>query len=242
MVLRAADGPIRPVVIVPTYNERENLPALIAALLRIPDLRILVVDDGSPDGTGAEADRLARDSNGRVTVLHRTNARGLGRSIVDGMRCALASDASHVLQMDADFSHDPTDIVRLIAATHEAGLAIGSRYVAGGQLRNWPWHRFALSVAANVYVRAITRLMVRDCTSGFRCWRRDLLARLPLDRIASDGYAFQVEMTWEAHAAGARIVEVPITFVERSEGASKMSARVIVESMVLPWRLVTRGR
>ena len=242
MVPRAADAPIRPVVIVPTYNERENLAALVAELLRIQDLRILIVDDGSPDGTGAEADRLASESSGRVLVLHRTSARGLGRSIVDGMRRALELQASHVCQMDADFSHDPADIVRLIAATTDADLVIGSRYVAGGRLRNWPWHRFALSVAANAYVRAITRLSVRDCTSGFRCWRRDLLARLPLDRITSDGYAFQVEMTWHAQAAGARIAEIPITFVERREGASKMSAQVIVESIALPWRLVARTR
>lgn len=229
-------------VIVPTYNERENLRALVAELLRIPDLRILVVDDGSPDGTGADADRLVGEHDGRVMVLHRTGARGLGRSIADGMLRALTSDASHVCQMDADFSHDPADIVRLIAATQDSDLAIGSRYVPGGRLRNWPWHRYALSVAANAYVRAITRLAVRDCTSGFRCWRRELLARLPLDRITSDGYAFQVEMTWEAQSAGATILEIPITFVERREGASKMSARVILESMVLPWRLVARTR
>jgi dolichol-phosphate mannosyltransferase len=142
--------------------------------------------------------------------------------------------------MDADFSHDPADVARLVAATAGADLAIGSRYVTGGRLRNWPWHRFALSVAANIYVRAITRLVVRDCTSGFRCWRRELLARLPLDHITSDGYAFQVEMTWAARAAGARMVEIPITFVERREGASKMSAPIILESIVLPWRLVTR--
>jgi dolichol-phosphate mannosyltransferase len=142
--------------------------------------------------------------------------------------------------MDADFSHDPADIPRLLAAASDADLVLGSRYVAGGRLRDWPAHRVMLSAFANAYVRLITRLPVRDCTSGFRCWRADLLRRLPLDRIVSDGYAFQVEMAWEAHRRGARIAEVPITFVERRRGRSKMSGAVIAESALLPWRLVLR--
>ncbi len=229
-----------PVVVVPTYNERENLPALVAALMHIPDVHVLVVDDASPDGTGVEADRLASESGGRVMVMHRHGARGLGRSIIDGMRAALDSGATHVCQMDADFSHDPADIARLLAAADDAPLVVGSRYVPGGELRNWPWHRQWLSAFANLYVHAITGIRVRDCTSGFRCWRRDLLERLPFDRIVSDGYAFQVEMTWLARASGATIVELPITFVERRLGASKMSMRVIAESIVLPWRLLLR--
>jgi dolichol-phosphate mannosyltransferase len=144
--------------------------------------------------------------------------------------------------MDADFSHDPAALPHLIAASNRADLVIGSRYVPGGALREWPSHRILLSKFANWYVRAITGLPVRDCTSGFRCWRPALLARLPLDRIMSDGYAFQVEMTWEARAAGGRIVEVPITFVERREGQSKMSGGMIAESVVLPWRLEARRR
>ena len=232
---------MRPLAIVPTYNERENLPPLVAELLRVESLGILVVDDGSPDGTGAEADRLARESAGRVRVLHRHGARGLGRSYVDGMAAALESGATHVCQMDADFSHDPADVPRLLEASRDADLVIGSRYVPGGSLRNWPAHRVMLSAVANRYVRAITGLPVHDCTSGFRCWRRELLARLPLADIVSDGYAFQVELVWEAHAAGGRITEVPITFVERRQGASKMSAAVIAESVILPWRLAARG-
>jgi dolichol-phosphate mannosyltransferase len=232
---------VRPVVVVPTYNERSNLPALAAALLREPDLCVLVVDDDSPDGTGAEADRLSTESRGRLTVLHRTGMRGLGRAYVDGMRAALRMGATHVCQMDADFSHDPADVPRLVAETATADLVIGSRYVPGGALRDWPAHRVALSAFANRYVRTITGLPVHDCTSGFRCWRAELLARLPLERILSDGYAFQVELTWEARAAGARIVEMPITFVERREGQSKLSGRVIVESVTLPWRLAVRG-
>jgi dolichol-phosphate mannosyltransferase len=142
--------------------------------------------------------------------------------------------------MDADFSHDPADVPRLIDATRSADLAIGSRYVAGGRLRDWPKHRVALSMLANHYVRAITRLPVQDCTSGFRCWRGDLLARLPLERFISDGYAFQVELTWEAHSRGAQIVEVPITFVERRLGRSKLSSRIVAESALLPWRLIAK--
>jgi dolichol-phosphate mannosyltransferase len=208
----------------------------------VPDLRVLVVDDDSPDGTGEEADRLSAGSDGRLSVLHRTGARGLGRAYVDGMRTALQMGATHVCQMDADFSHDPADVPRLLAATASADLAIGSRYVQGGALRDWPAHRIALSAFANRYVRTITRLAVHDCTSGFRCWSAGLLTRLPLHRILSDGYAFQVELTWEAREAGARIVEIPITFVERREGQSKLSGRVIVESAALPWRLAARGR
>lgn len=233
---------MRPLVIIPTYNERDNLPLLVDALLAMPDVRVLIVDDQSPDGTGAMADALAAAQHGRVLVLHRTGPRGLGRSYVDGMRHALTTDATHVCQMDADFSHDPQALPRLLDATASADLAIGSRYVPGGTLRNWPMHRLLLSAAANWYVRAVTRLPVHDCTSGFRCWTRTLLARLPLADIVSDGYAFQVEMTWEARAAGGRIVEVPITFVERRQGQSKLSGRVIGESVVLPWRLAARPR
>lgn len=231
---------MQPLAIVPTYNERHNLAALVSQLVRIPDLRVLVVDDGSPDGTGAEADRLAASHAGRVSVIHRTGPRGLGRSYIEGMQAAIEMNATHVCQMDADFSHDPMDVPRLLDACADADLAIGSRYVPGGRVRNWPRRRLALSAFANWYVRAITGISVRDVTSGFRCWRRELLAQLPLARIVSDGYAFQVEMAWEARACGARIVEVPITFVERREGASKMSGRVIAESAVLPWRLAAR--
>lgn len=224
-------------MVVPTYNERANLPPLVAALLAIPALSILVVDDGSPDGTGGIADRLAADSPDRVSVLHRRGPRGLGRSYVDGMRLALDRGATHVCQMDADFSHAPADVPRLLEASRRADLVIGSRYVAGGQLRDWPARRIALSRFANGYVRLITRMPVHDCTAGFRCWTADLLRRLALERILSDGYAFQVEMVWRAFRAGATILEVPITFVERQQGESKLSGTVLVESALLPWRL-----
>lgn len=231
---------MRPIVVVPTYNERDNLRLIISALLRAPDLNILVVDDGSPDGTGQLADAIAGSSGGRVSVLHRTGLRGLGGSYVDGMRQALKTDATAICQMDADFSHDPADVPRLVSHCATADLVIGSRYIPGGRIENWPRRRVILSAFANQYVRAITRLPIRDCTSGFRCWRRETLLRLPLDRIASNGYAFQVEMAWEAARAGCRITEVPITFVERRQGVSKLSSRVVVESVFLPWRLAGR--
>ena len=233
---------MRPVAIIPTYNERANLPLLVEALMRIADLRVLVVDDASPDGTGAEADRLAAAHPARVSVRHRTGARGFGPSYIEGMRAALDGGATHVVQMDADFSHDPADLPRLIDACRTADLAIGSRYVPGGRVRNWPLHRIALSGLGNLYVRAITRMPIHDCTSGFRCWRSEMLARLPMDSIVSDGYGFQIELTWEAHRAGARIAEVPIVFVERRQGVSKMSGRIIAESVLLPWRLAARPR
>jgi dolichol-phosphate mannosyltransferase len=235
----ALDG-ARVVVVVPTYNERDNLPVVTAALLR-HDVEVLVVDDGSPDGTGAIADRLAHDSS-RVSVLHRRGARGLGRSYVEGMQHALARGATHVCQMDADLSHDPDAVPQLVRATRDADVAIGSRYVPGGQVRNWPKRRRMLSAFANAYVRSLTGLSARDCTSGFRCWTRPALERLPLDRFRSDGYAFQVELTWEAQQAGCRLVEVPITFTERRVGRSKLSAGVILESVILPWRLAVGAR
>jgi dolichol-phosphate mannosyltransferase len=225
-------------VVVPTYNERDNIGVLVPRLLAIDGLHILIVDDGSPDGTGAEADRLAAASGGRLTVMHRTGPRGLGRSYVDGMLAAARTNVTFICQMDADLSHDPDDLSRLIAAGASADVVIGSRYVPGGTLRNWPRHRLWLSAFANWYVRAITGLTLRDCTSGFRCWRRDLVARLALADVTSDGYAFQVETAWEAVQAGAVVVETPITFVERRRGSSKLSTGVIVESAQLPWRLV----
>jgi dolichol-phosphate mannosyltransferase len=230
------------VVILPTYNERDNLPAMVEALMRIVGIHLLVVDDGSPDGTGTLADELASTHGGRLRVLHRDAQRGLGRSYIDGMQEALRAGATVVCQMDADFSHDPTELPRLLEAAAEADLVIGSRYIPGGTLHNWPWHRVALSAFANWYVRGITRLPVRDSTSGFRVWRGELLSRLPLREVVSDGYAFQVEMAWHARAAGARIREVPIRFVERQQGASKLSGGVILESALLPWRLAARPR
>jgi len=233
---------MRPLVIVPTYNERDNLALLLEQLLQIDGLRILIVDDSSPDGTGRVADEWAAANRARVQVLHRAGRRGLGLSYIDGMYIALRTDATHILQMDADLSHNPGDIPRLLAATGHAEFSIGSRYVPGGRIENWPLRRRMLSAFANRYVRAITGLAIRDCTSGFRCWRREALERLPLASIRSNGYAFIVELAWEAEKAGFRCGEVPITFVERRKGASKLTARVIVESAILPWRLAAQPK
>jgi dolichol-phosphate mannosyltransferase len=233
----------RALVIIPTYNERENIPPLVEALLKHDGVRVLVVDDQSPDGTGEAADAAAAQHRGRVDVLHRTSLRGFGRSYIDGIKRAIREPIDLVCQMDADFSHDPARLPDLIAAAQRADVVIGSRYVRGGAIVNWPKRRRLLSRFANVYVRTLTGLSARDCTSGYRCWRRDALATLPLDRFVSDGYSFLVEMLFLAARQGRRIAEVPITYVERREGQSKMSRAVILESAITPWRLVaTEGR
>jgi dolichol-phosphate mannosyltransferase len=229
-------------VIVPTFNERENLPVLVAGLLAHPNVSVLVVDDQSPDGTGRIADGLAAAHAGRVEVMHRTARRGLGRSYVDGITLAIGRSVDVIVQMDADLSHDPRQLPDLIAATDRADVAIGSRYVAGGAIVNWPRRRQLLSRFANLYIRTVTRLSPRDCTSGYRCWRREALARLPLDRLTSDGYSFLVEMLYAAAQTGCRFAEVPITFVERRQGESKLSSAVLVESAITPWRLVATRR
>ncbi len=227
-------------VVLPTYNERDNLPLLVAELLRIPDVAVLVVDEASPDGTGEVADALVRESDGRVSVSHRTGQRGLGLSYIDGIQRALSTTATRIIQMDSDLSHDPADIPRLLAASAAADLVIGSRYVPGGRIENWSRRRMLLSAFANRYVRAITGMQIRDLTSGFRCWRREGLERLPFSQVMSNDYAFLVEMAWEATSAGCSVVEVPITFSERRHGTSKLSRRVVVESALLPWRLAAR--
>jgi dolichol-phosphate mannosyltransferase len=229
-------------IVVPTYNERENLPNLARGVLAFPGFRMLVVDDGSPDGTGDVADALAREHPGRVEVMHRTGKRGLGRSYIDGLRHALSTtDAELICQMDADLSHNPEYLPALTAAAANADLVIGSRYLNGVSVVNWPLHRIFLSAFGNRYIRAVTQLSPSDCTSGFRCWRREALARLPLDSMVSDGYAFLVEMLFDAARNGSRIAEVPIIFVERRLGQSKLSSNVLLESLIMPWRLTLRG-
>jgi dolichol-phosphate mannosyltransferase len=225
-------------VVVPTYNELANLPVLAAGLMEQPNLRLLVVDDQSPDGTGDLADELTRAHSSRISVLHRTGHRGLGRSYVDGLREALREPVDVICQMDADLSHDPVQLPALIAAADQSDVIIGSRYVAGGRIVNWPLRRRLLSRFANAYVRTVTGLAVRDCTSGYRCWRRDALASLPLDRLTSDGYAFLVEMLYVAARRGCRVAEVPISFVERRLGESKLSRHVVIESAIAPWRII----
>ncbi|MCX6550275.1 MAG: polyprenol monophosphomannose synthase [Acidobacteria bacterium] len=229
-------------VIVPTYNERENLPVLAAKILDQFPYRILVVDDQSPDGTGAVADTLAAQYPGRLHVLHRTGLRGLGLSYLDGFRWAMQTDADLICQMDADLSHDPRYLPDLVAATATFDLVLGSRYLNGISVMNWPLRRILLSWFANRYVRVITGLTTCDTTSGFRCWRRDALARLDISRFVSRRYAFTVETVFDVARKGGRVGEVPIIFIERRQGASKMSGGVLLESMIMPWRLVLRNR
>jgi dolichol-phosphate mannosyltransferase len=228
-------------VVVPTYNEKENLPSLVSGVLAHPGYRMLIVDDASPDGTGALADSLSARHPGRIDVMHRTGTRGLGRSYVDGLRRAVGQgDVDLVFQMDADLSHNPEYLPALAAAAADHDVVIGSRYLDGISVVNWPLHRIILSTFANRYIRSVTRLRARDCTSGFRCWRRAALAQLPLESMVSDGYAFLVEMLYEAARRGCRIGETPIIFVERRRGESKLSTRVLVESLLTPWRLRLR--
>jgi len=229
-------------VVVPTYNERENLPLLVAGLMQLHQVRMLIVDDHSPDGTGAIADNLAAVHAGRIDVMHRTGGRGLGRSYVDGLKWAIEQPVDVICQMDADLSHDPAQLPSLVDAASNSDVVIGSRYVPGGRIVNWPMRRRLLSRFANVYVRMVTHLRVRDCTSGYRCWRRETLASMPLDRFISDGYSFLVEMLHAAARRRRRITEVPITFVERRLGESKLSRAVLVESAVAPWRLINRDQ
>jgi dolichol-phosphate mannosyltransferase len=230
-------------IVTPTYNERENLPVLVAGILVHEGARVLVVDDGSPDGTGAVADALAAQHPGRVEVMHRTGPRGLGRSYVDGLLHAIAEGrAEFICQMDSDLSHNPEYLPALIAAAASSDLVIGSRYLHGVSVVNWPLHRIFLSAFANRYVRLITSLSASDCTSGYRCWRREALARMPIARMVSDGYSFLVEMLYEAQRHGLRISEVPIIFIERRQGQSKLSGNVLLESLIMPWRLVFRSR
>ena len=203
---------------------------------------MLIVDDGSPDGTGALADSLAATHPGRIEVMHRKGPRGLGRSYIDGLRRALESGADLIFQMDADLSHNPEYLPALIAAAAKYDVVIGSRYLQGISVVNWPLHRIFLSTFANRYIKTVTGLSPADCTSGYRCWRRETLQKLRLDKVVTEGYAFLVEMLFEASRTGANIGEVPIIFVERRQGQSKVSSKVLVESLIAPWRLALRGR
>jgi dolichol-phosphate mannosyltransferase len=226
-------------VVLPTYDERENLePIADAILTALPQASLLVVDDNSPDGTGQLADTLAAQ-NERIEVLHRTAPRGLGIAYRDGFRWVLARpDTQAVVQMDADFSHDPKDLPRLLAPLmRDADLVLGTRYIAGGQTVGWPWYRRAISVGGTTFARTILLLPYRDLTGGFKAWRRELLEQLRLRETTANGYGFQVEMTWWAHRRRARIVQIPIVFRERVAGRSKMSGGIVREAMLLVLRL-----
>ena len=227
---------MRATVCLPTYNERENLEPMIEALeavLREGD-RVLVIDDGSPDGTGEIADRLAAE-HGFVDVLHRPRKEGLGRAYIDGFKHVLGTDAELVLEMDCDFSHDPKDVPRLIARAEEgADLVLGSRYVPGGGTRNWGLARRVISKGGSLYTALFLRMGVKDPTGGFKCFRRETLERLDLDAITPRGYAFQIETTYRVKQLGLSVVEIPITFADRTAGHSKMSRAVVLEAV---WRV-----
>lgn len=218
-------------VVVPTYNEAETIEPLVRAVRdALPEApNVLVVDDASPDGTGELADRLAAEDES-VSVLHRAGKRGLGPAYVAGFRAALQGGAELVVQMDADFSHDPAELPTLVAAAGGAELVIGSRYVSGGRVADWGPGRQAISRWGSRYARAVLGLEVHDMTSGFKCWRREALEGIELAAVGSQGYAFQVEMTYRAAVAGFRIVEVPITFRDRRVGESKMTGAIVLEA------------
>lgn len=220
---------VRVSLLIPTYNEAETLPKLVTAVRALElGLDILVVDDGSPDGTGQIAEGLGA-AHSDLAVFHRSGPRGYGEALTDGFRFALARGAPIVVTMDGDFSHDPADLPRLLVALETADLAIGSRYVEGGQLRAWPLYRQVLSATANAFVRLLFRLPARDCTSGFRAYRREVLERIPSTSLHSPGYSFLVEILyWASRHPGLRLREIPICFSERREGKSKMGLREIV--------------
>ncbi len=236
---------MKTILVVPTYNEAENLPRLVQALmdLGLPDLRILVVDDRSPDGTGEVAKALARAHPGRLLVCHRDGPRGLGPAYLEGFRIALETDAEAIVQMDADLSHPPSVIPRMLERLPDAHVVVGSRYVPGGRVDpRWGPGRYWLSRWGNFYACAILGLKVRDATAGFKCWRRDALARMPLDRVRSTGYIFQVEMAYIAHRLGYRVCEIPIFFEDRRVGRSKMDWRIKIEAALRVWELRWRYR
>ena len=216
-------------VCLPTYIERENVERMVRALGE-HGVSVLVIDDNSPDGTGELADGLAREL-AHVEVLHRERKDGLGPAYLAGFRRALADGAELILEMDCDFSHDPADVPRLVAAAGEADLALGSRYVPGGSVGNWGLLRRAVSAGGSLYARLLLGVGVRDLTGGFKCYRRAVLETIDLDAISSKGYAFQIETTYRALRAGFRVVEVPIRFVDREQGGSKMSRRIVLEAI-----------
>jgi dolichol-phosphate mannosyltransferase len=231
----------RVLVVIPTYNEIKNLPQIVPEVLRQDSrIEVLVVDDGSPDGTGELADRMGQEDP-RIHCLHRTAKEGLGRAYLAGFHWALEHGYDYILEMDADFSHDPKYLPVFLAAIEDADLVIGSRYKTGVNVINWPMSRLLLSYGANFYARWVTGLPLTDSTGGFKCFRRSVLATLELDRVRSNGYSFQIEMSFRAWKRGFRLKEVPIVFVDRVEGHSKMNKRIVREAIWMVWWLRLRS-
>jgi dolichol-phosphate mannosyltransferase len=227
----------RACVVMPTYDERENLPQIVPAVLAAsPLVDVLVVDDDSPDGTGAVADALAAREL-RVRVLHRPHKEGLGPAYLAGFDVALRAGYGRVLEMDADFSHDPAALPSLLAVSRDADLVLGSRYVAGGGTVNWGLGRRVLSRGGNLYARAVLGAGIHDLTGGFKCFRREVLERIDLETVTTTGYAFQIELTWRALRAGFRVVEIPIVFTDRRVGQSKMTRAIVLEALWKVWSI-----
>lgn len=225
------------VAVIPTYNEYDNIARLIGEVLaQSPDLQVLIVDDNSPDGTGELVESLAR-KNSRIHILRRPGKMGLGSAYCDGFRAAIDYGADYIVEMDADFSHDPATIPRFLEMMSDYDLVIGSRYLNGISVVNWPLRRLMLSYFANVYTRIITGLRIADCTSGFKCFRRQVIESIDLSRIRSDGYSFQIEMNFRCVEMGFRVGEIPIIFIDRHSGSSKMSKRIVREAVLMVWKL-----
>ena len=226
------------IVIIPTYNEKENLAALVREIHQVaPQIDVLVIDDNSPDGTGEAIDELARQNPGRVRAMHRAGKQGLGSAYVAGFKFALSQTYDLIFQMDADFQHDPLDLPRFAAPAQEADVVIGSRYVEGGATTDWSLFRRMISQGGAMYTRALLGLPYRDVTTGYRCFRRQVLQNLNLDEVTTTGFGFQVEMLYRCYQMGARVVEMPIVFHARRVGESKMNSSIFVEAMALVWRL-----
>jgi len=228
---------MRALVILPTYNEIENLPRIVPQILEVdPDLEVLVVDDDSPDGTGKEADRMAEE-NPRLSVIHRASKMGLGSAYITGFKYGIEKGFDYLFEMDADFSHDAKYLKDFLREIKEADLVVGSRYLQGVNVINWPMSRLLLSYFANVYTRIITGLPLRDATGGFKCYRREALEAIELDSVRSDGYSFQIEMSFKLWRKGFRLKEIPIIFYDRQQGESKMSKKIVREAVWMVWRL-----
>ena len=228
-------------VIIPTYNERDNITPLINEILKnVPRINILIIDDNSPDGTGKVCDELAKTFE-QVEVLHREKKLGLGTAYREGFKTALERGMENVIEMDADFSHDPVVLKRFIEEIPEHGIVLGSRYCSGVSVVNWPLRRLVLSIVASMYVRLITGLRLSDTTTGYKCFRREVLEQIDLDKISSEDYAFQIEMNYWVMKLGYTIKEIPIIFVDRHSGTSKMSTGIVNEALFLPWKLRFRS-
>jgi len=228
---------MKTLVIIPTYNERENIERIVPLVLdKDPSIHVLIVDDGSPDGTGQIADSMSKE-NDRIFVIHRQNKSGLGTAYIAGFKFALKKPYDLIFEMDCDFSHDPKYIPHFLEAIRDADLVLGSRYISGVNVINWPMSRLLLSYYANVYSRIITGLPVKDATGGFKCYRREVLETVDLDKVKSNGYSFQIEMSFRAWKKGFKIKEIPIVFEDRKLGQSKMSKKIVREAVWMVWRL-----